>query len=559
MGLKAICAVLIILFITVRSFAQLDEARQAIELGENVRAVNILSAELADRPTADAYLLLGNAYVNMKEFQKAEDILKEGSERFSNDARFFNALGDLYLTNNDVDAAKSALRRALRVDSKNNYASDRLATIDMSEGEVQSALRSWNRTGRPVIDDILHNYYLSFGSWVVRKAVAFHPSGVLRYSDWKTTEARLLETNNFANVGLEVEPTAIPDRYNAVVRTTTKTNGLGDFAFNLFKGLPFQTNYLDVWNIGNRGINFNSDYRWQAVRRRLDGQLEIPVPFPGLLYLELGDTWRRERWNLSPNVQPQYLGVARFLYDANILRLHVKQIPHYRFDIGGGVDYFNRAASGDIPQLDMNSQNVGKFSLESNIRIFDSRYQNRLHLEGFTAQQSILGNITYTGGVAELNNRFTLSRDNRAYLDWTVKGGTAGGNLPVEDYFVLGIDTRSTRNPLRGHAVSDHGVYGRGPMGTDFVLVNTDVERRIATVPFFNSFNIPFVTVKWEVFLDGAKTWDRQHIFKEGKLWIDTGAGIRLETPTHSFNLVYGRSLRDGTAVFMAYVERRLW
>src|SRR5690242_7266115 len=117
MGLKAICAVLIILFIAVRSFAQLDEARQAIELGENVRAVNILSAELADRPTADAYLLLGNAYVNMKEFQKAEDILKEGTDRFSNDPRFFNALGDLYLTNNDVDAAKSALRQALRVDS----------------------------------------------------------------------------------------------------------------------------------------------------------------------------------------------------------------------------------------------------------------------------------------------------------------------------------------------------------------------------------------------------------------------------------------------------------
>jgi len=557
--MKPISAVLIVLFAFISSFAQLDEARQAIERGENVRAVNILSAELADRPTVDAYLLLGTAYSNMKEFQKAEDILTEGSKRFSSDARLLNALGDLYLANKDVDAARSALRHALVVDPNNNYASDLLATIAMSEGDVQSALRSWNRTGRPIVDDILHNYYLSFGSWVVRKAVAFHPSGVLRYSEWKTTEARLLETDNFGNVDLEIEPTTIPDQYNAIVRTTTKTNDLRGFAFNLVKGLPFETTYLDVWNIGNSGINFNADYRWQAVRRRIDGQLEIPVPFPGLLHLELGDTWRREHWNLSPNVLPQYLGVARFLYDANILRLHVKHIPHYRFDIGGGLDYFNRAASGHIPQLDMNSQNVGKFSLESNIRFFDSRYQNRLHLEGFTAQQSILGNITYTGGVAELNNRFTLSRDNRAYMDWTVKGGTAGGNLPVEDYFVLGIDTTRTRNPLRGHAVSDHGVYGRGPMGTDFVLVNTDVERRIATVPFFNTFNIPFVTVKWEVFLDGAKTWDRQHIFKEGKLWIDTGAGLRFETPTQSFNLVYGRSLRDGTAVIMAYVERRLW
>ena len=46
---------------------QVDEARQAIEREEYVRAVNILSAELADRPTADAYLYLGIAYRHMKE------------------------------------------------------------------------------------------------------------------------------------------------------------------------------------------------------------------------------------------------------------------------------------------------------------------------------------------------------------------------------------------------------------------------------------------------------------------------------------------------------------
>src|SRR5215813_1047425 len=97
MGMKPISAVLIILFAISPCFAQLEEARQAVERGENVRAVNILSAELADRPTADAYLLLGTAYSNMKEFEKAEDILKEGSVRFSDDPRLFNALGDLYL------------------------------------------------------------------------------------------------------------------------------------------------------------------------------------------------------------------------------------------------------------------------------------------------------------------------------------------------------------------------------------------------------------------------------------------------------------------------------
>src|SRR5262249_24381464 len=98
-----------------------------------------------------------------------------------------------------------------------------------------------------------------------------------------------------------------------------------------------------------------------------------------------------------------------------------------------------------------------------------------------------------------------------------------------------------------------------GPMGSDFVLLNTDVDRRIATIPFFNNLNIPYFSVKWELFFDAAKTWDRTRVFQPSKLLLDTGAGLRLETPTHSLNLVYGKSLRDGNNVFYGYFERKLW
>ena len=43
-------------------------------------------------------------------------------------------------------------------------------------------------------------------------------------------------------------------------------------------------------------------------------------------------------------------------------------------------------------------------------------------------------------------------------------------------------------------------------------------ERRLATIPLFNSLNIPFLTVKWEAFLDSAKTWDRNHIFEKSNV-----------------------------------------
>ena len=559
--MKAISAIStgLVLLLAVSAFAQVDEAREAIDKGEYVRAINILSDAISTRPTADAYLYLGIAYARVKEYQKAEDLLKEGSQRYPQDPRFYNELADFHLTNNDRDAAKSELRRALVVDPGNNYASDLLATIDMSEGEVQSALRSWNQSGRPVINDILHNYYLSFGSWVVRDAVAFHPAGVLSYSEWKTTESRLFETDNFANVGLEIEPTRVPDQYNAVVRTTTKNNSLGNFLFGVFKGAPIETSYVDLWNIANSGVNFNGKYRWETNRRRIDGGLKIAVPFAGLLHLEVGDTWRAERWDLSPAIRPELKGRAALLdYRANALRVHIKHIPNYRLELGAGFEYRNRVSRGNLPQLFTDNRKTGRFDVEMNLRLVDRRYQNRLHLEGFGARRSVLGDTNFSGGVAELNNRITLSRDTRTNLDWALKSGTSRGALPIEDYFVLGLDTNPT-NILRGHTAAEHGRYGNGPMGTDFALVNMDIERRLATIPFFNTFNIPFLTVKWNLFFDGAKTWDRNRIFQQGKLLLDTGGGIRLQTPTHSFNLVYGRSLREGKNVLFAYIERRLW
>jgi hypothetical protein len=380
----------------------------------------------------------------------------------------------------------------------------------------------------------------------------------LKYSQWKTTESRLFETENFANVGLEIEPTVVPDQYDAVVRTTAKTNSIGAFLFGILKGVPIQTPYVDFWNIGNTGINFNGDYRWETPRRRADGQLKIPVPIAGLLYVELGSNWRDERWDVSVPIAPPLKPFAKFDYRATATRIHFKNIPHYRVEFGAGFEYRNRYARGALPQLFTNDAKTARFDVELSLKLIDRQYQNRLRVAAFGARRSILGDTNYSIGAAELDNRFTLSRDSRTTLDWIVRGGTSRGALPIEDYFLLGLDNNPIY-PLRGHTAEVHGKYGHGPMGTDFALVNTDLERRLATLPFFNTLNIPFVVVKWDLFLDGAKTWDRNKIFPTSKLLIDTGGGVRFETPTHSLNFIYGRALREANNTFFVYFERRLW
>jgi len=558
-GIKAgLLPILILFFASSVAFAQVDEARQAIDRGEMVVAVNLLSEALAHNPTADTYLYLGIAYAGMKEYEKAEDTLQEGSDRFNEDPRFHNELARVYRETHDDDKARAELRHALQVDPHNSDASDMLAFMDLTEGEVQTALKYWNRSGRPIIDDILHNYYLSFGSWVVRDAIAFQPTDILHYNQWKTTEARLIETRNFTNVGLEVEPTKNADHYSAIIKTATKTNSLKDFAWNALKGTPVATSYLDVWNIGNSGLNWNSNYRWDVDRRRVEGKLSIPVPIPGLLHVEISDTWRAERWDISPNLKGTSCPQSCFDYRANSMRLELKRIFNYRLEAGGGFSYANRFAHGTLPQLATDSRNIGKLFLETSVRVNDGVYQNRLHLEGFTARKTIVGDFNLTGGTAELNNRITISKDTRTYLDWAIKGGTLRGQPPVEDYFVLGMDLHP-ENLLRGHTAADHGRYGLGPMATDFFLGNLDLDRKIVTMPMFDNFNLPYIVIKGFGFFDIAKTWDRTRIFQPSKLLMDSGAGLRFETPANSFNVVYGKSLRDGKAVLFGYIERRLW
>src|SRR5207244_2132549 len=120
-----------------------------------------------------------------------------------------------------------------------------------------------------------------------------------------------------------------------------------DFLFGVFKGAPVQTSYVDLWNIGNSGINFNGNYQWDTNRRRIDVRLKIPIPWPAFFHLDLGSGWRAERWDVSSNLVPELRSKGLLDYKATALRVHVKQIPHYRVELGAGFEYRNRAAKGN--------------------------------------------------------------------------------------------------------------------------------------------------------------------------------------------------------------------
>ena len=533
-------------------------AQEAVTTTEQLEVIQALTTVIETNPSPDAYLYLGLAHSDLLQYVRALELFEEAAAIYPNDSRFLAETAGIHIAERNLDEAVRALERALLVDPADSYAADLLASIHLSEGRVEEAIGIWNEVDQPRIDNIFQNFSPGFLDRAVPQTLTFRSGDMLTFKAWRTSQARLFASRLYSNVGLEIEPSPAPDLYSAIIRTTARTNSTIGILAGLVRGLPIETTYLDVYNIGDSGIGWRSNYRWDNDRRRLRGRITVPLPVPGLPVLEFYDTWRSERWDLSTPIRPGFVPDARFDYKVNSFGFNIRAIPHYQAEVRGGFEYRNRDVTGSVPGLGMDGRNSATLTIGTTIRPLTGRYKIQILADAFIARESILSDFDFSGGSVQFANRLELDDGARTTFDFSVTGGTARGELPVDHYFILGLGSVA-QHRLRGHVASDHGKYGQAPMGTDFVLVNTDIKHRLLTVPLFDTLGVPFIEVKVMAFYDAAKVSDRQRIFRQDEWMHDVGAGIRFETPTNSFTALYGRDTVGGENAFYGYFERRFW
>jgi tetratricopeptide (TPR) repeat protein len=539
---------------------ELERARDLLSADRPRQAANLLEGLVETRPTADAYLYLGIAEANAGERTRALEVLTEGSLRYPDDARFHNEAAGVHLANRNVALAAAVLERALAIDPDDAYANDLLASIRMSEGDVRAALAIWNAIGQPQIDRISQNFSPGLLDRTVPSALAFEPGETLGFPSWKTTEARLFASELYSNVALDLEPSPRGNRFNAIVNTSARRNTRNRILFDLIRGVLTETTYFNYWDIAYTGMSWRSSYRWDKDRRQLAGHLYIPLPIPGLPVLELSDVWRWERWNIERPVTDAFVSDALFDYKVNGIALDVRATPDYRVELHGGIEYRNRDVTGTLPVsgLGMDSRNSGTLRAGTILRLFETdRYRNQLRADTTLARASLLGDFDFQGGTLAILNRVTI--DDRTLADFSISGGTLRGEVPIDHYYILGLGNDITPFHLRSHVANDAGRYGQAPMGTDFVLINSDIERRIATLPLFNTLSFPYVEIKLTGFVDAGRTFDRQRVFEQDVWYKDAGLGLRFETPTSAFTMLYGRDFTGHDNSFFAYVEPTIW
>src|SRR5689334_20337624 len=68
--------------------------------------------------------------------------------------------------------AEQDLRAALRLDPRDAYANDFLASLERLEGNLEAALLHWNRTGQPVLGNVRAVPPLPLDSPLAERAIA---------------------------------------------------------------------------------------------------------------------------------------------------------------------------------------------------------------------------------------------------------------------------------------------------------------------------------------------------------------------------------------------------
>jgi tetratricopeptide (TPR) repeat protein len=512
-----------------------------------VRAVPAVS-------TTDAGLdfYFGSALAHLGRFDEAYQALLTGYRIAPKDKRFPIELAGVSFKQKHNKAAAAWLCRALRLDPGDNYANDFLGTIYFLQGNLEAALKYWNRINKPFIENVQSDHPLQIHPALPDRALAFSPASQLRLPDFKTSMARL--------EGLEVFPTpriqlaARPDGKFDVLLNLRERNGFGDNVWealvSTFSGVAYQTIYPEYDNLRGSAINIASLLRWDAQKRRFAASLSGPMHQNPKWRYEIGVDLRNENWD----IRSSFAGAAPLLGSLN-LRREVASATITSFNSGrwgwsAGAEFSHRDYRSVIPgsaitpelllqglQLkQLTNIHFGILDLPEHRFVLDSNASCQVGriwsqpAHSFAKAQGSLKAIwfpQFTGDDYEVQSRFRA-------------GGTAG-QTSFDELYMLGME-RDNDLWMRAHVGTRDGRKGSAPLGHIYFLANNEIDK--------NVYSNGLVTLRISPFLDTGKITDGASALGS-RIWLwDTGAQAKFRVLGVGLTFVYGKDLRTGNNAF---------
>jgi tetratricopeptide (TPR) repeat protein len=514
--------------------------------------------------SADANYYYGTALARLGRWDEAKRAFRIGLSQQPGDKRFSLELAGVCFRKKNYAEAAGHLRRALRLDPTDTYANDFLAGVYFLQGNVEAALKYWNRVSKPEIEEVRTEPAPRVAPALLDRAFTIAPATALDLRELQNTKARVRGLNIFSNYRFNFE--ARQDGKFDVVFRASERNADSKWAWllALLRGLPYQTVNPEFFNIRRRAINSESLIRWDAEKRRLWTNLSGPLFGDPKRRFHLDLDLRDENWDGGQtNVCP--LTGQTLVCPADSLKLRKQAFAasatsfvNGRWDWSTGFEFSHRnfrdVGAGGVLTPQLLSQGFQLKHLGQLNYILLDAPERRFTLAGGASTQ--LGRIwsQQSRVFAKLQGSmearwFPQSAGDDYEMRGKIGAGQTLGESPFDELFILGVE-RDNDLWMRAHVGTRNGRKGGAPMGRDYILSNWELDKKV--------YDNGLMRFKLGPFLDSGKITDSgAGLGSQTWLW-DLGAQAKVQALGVGIVFSYGKDLRSGNNAFYLRFTRFL-
>ncbi|MHB8302159.1 MAG: tetratricopeptide repeat protein [Acidobacteriaceae bacterium] len=508
---------------------------------------------------AEMELYRGLALAHLGRLDRAERTFRTGLAGHPRNARFLEELAGIAYRRKQYARAVAYLRRALAIDPRDAYAENFLGSIYFLEGNLEAALKYWNRVGKPQLNDLAYEPVPHLDPLLLDRAFVFSPGSVWSRQRFVMTQAELESLDLFPGLGYDL--VAQPDGpFQLVVRAAQRSDWRHmrwQSLISALRGLPYQSVYPEFYNLNDKGLNWLSFVRWDAQKRMLLSEIATPLFQQPDKRLRIYFDGRNENWNISNTLVPLHPSFAAVNVQHGVLGAGLRSIASWRWQWGLNAEYSYRdfrtlvgIPAQAAPFFTRASGVALRYGIERSLVRYPER---RFTLDSSATGEfgkffaSPLGRYGRIEGSAKANWFPQASGEDYGTQTW-LRAGRTFGQIPFDDLFMLGFD-RDNELWMRGHNGLHNGQKGNAPLGSNFILSNSDIEKIVRNDGIF--------LVKVGPFLDTGDIYDPTGFFGSPKWLTDTGLQTTVRVlGRFEFVLGYGRDLRFGGNTFYSTVSR---
>jgi tetratricopeptide (TPR) repeat protein len=513
------------------------------------------AAQNSRLPTADQLFANGMAQARLGHWAEAEHDLEAGRRLAPRDPRFLVELAGVAYKQKKNAVAERRLRAALRLAPDDEYANNFLATLYFLDGNLEAALKYWNRIGKPLINEIHNDPVPRVSPALLDHAFAFAPASTLLLPQYRATEARLRGLGIFPTFQLDLAARS-DARFDADFRAR-ELNGFGGGWASLvlpLRGIGFQEVNPAYWNFRREAINFDSMFRWDAQKRRIFAEFSGPWEQGTKYRWQLSTDLRNENWALRSSFTGPAPLLAAFNMRTERGSFDFASYASGRIGWRAGAELshrdFRNVDAGTVltPQmLATGYQLKQRAQLDAALwRIPERRFTLTAGAESEAARLWSAPSQSFENLSGSLGwHWFPRPRGDDYATTQRLRAGRIFGQAPFDELYILGLE-RDNDLPMRAHIGTRDGRKGSAPLGREFFLQNWELDKNLYSNGLFKLQLGPLFDIG-RIADPGTQLGSQQ----DSQKWLfDTGAQLKLRVLGEGLVFSYGKDLRSGNNAF---------